>query len=72
LRSGRQDWHQKKAASLKLIRTTFVEAESITWRQWHHWNYIDSIAQITLKEGLQTITIRTFENGQMNYDYINF
>jgi hypothetical protein len=55
-----------------VIPTTFVEADSITWRQWHHWNYIDSIAQIVLKKGLQTITIHTVEVGQMNYDYINF
>jgi len=54
------------------ITTTFVEADSVPWRQWHHWNYIDDIAKIDLKEGLQTITIHTVETGQMNYDYIKF
>jgi len=54
------------------IPTTFVEADSVAWRQWHHWNYIDDIAKIDLKKGLQTITIYTVETGQMNYDYINF
>jgi hypothetical protein len=54
------------------IPTTFVEADSVPWRQWHHWNYIDDIAKIDLKEGLQTITIHTVETGQMNYDYIKF
>jgi hypothetical protein len=55
-----------------LIPTTFVKADSVPWRQWHHWNYIDSIAVLDLKEGLQTITLRTVEIGQMNYDFINF
>lgn len=55
-----------------LIPTTYVASDSIAWRQWHHWNYIDDIAQITLKKGLQTITIHTVDKGQMNYDFINF
>jgi hypothetical protein len=54
------------------ISSTFVEADSVAWRQWHHWNYIHQIAFIDLKKGLQTITLYTVETGQMNYDYINF
>lgn len=54
------------------IPSTFVAADSISWRQWHHWNYLDKIAQIDLKKGIQTITIHTVDIGQMNYDYINF
>jgi hypothetical protein len=49
-----------------------VPADSVAWRKWHHWNYIDNIANILLKEGLQTFTIHTVEIGQMNYDFINF
>lgn len=55
-----------------LVPTTFVAADSIAWRQWHHWNYIDNIALIDLKKGLQTITVHTVDIGQMNYDFINF
>ena len=54
------------------VPSTFVPADSVAWRQWHHWNYIDNIAYIILKEGLQTFTIHTVEIGQMNYDFINF
>jgi hypothetical protein len=54
------------------IPSTYVAADSIPWRQWHHWNYLDKIAQIDLKKGIQTITIHTVDIGQMNYDYINF
>ena len=55
-----------------LIPSTFVAEDSVAWRQWHHWNYIDSISQVDLKEGLQTLTIHTVEIGQMNYEYIDF
>ncbi len=54
------------------ITSTFVAADTIAWRQWHHWNYIDKLVTINLKKGIQTITINTVEIGQMNYDYINF
>jgi hypothetical protein len=55
-----------------LIPSTFVAADTVAWRQWHHWNYIDKLASIELKKGLQTITLHTVDVGDMNYDYINF
>jgi hypothetical protein len=54
------------------VLSTFVATDSIAWRQWHHWNYIDSLTSIHLKKGLQTFTIHTVEIGQMNYDFIDF
>jgi hypothetical protein len=54
------------------VPSTFVPADSVAWRQWHHWNYIDNIATINIKRGFQTFTIHTVEIGQMNYDFINF
>jgi len=53
------------------ISSTFVKEDTVGWRQWHHWNYIDNMAIVKLKKGLQTLTIYTVEKGQMNYDYIN-
>lgn len=64
--------NDKDATGPVLIPSTFVEADSVAWRQWHHWNYIDKVAQLDLEKGLTTITIHTVEAGQMNYDYINF
>jgi hypothetical protein len=55
-----------------VIPSTAVAAETVPWRQWHHWNYLDSIAIISLEKGIQTITIHTVETGEMNYDFINF
>ena len=54
------------------IPTTYAEADTVAWRQWHHWNYLEKMAQIKLEKGLQTITLHTIENGDMNYDYISF
>jgi len=54
-----------------LIPSTYVTEDTVAWRQWHHWNYLDSIARVELKKGIQTITIHTLEVGQMNYDFIN-
>jgi len=49
-----------------------VADDPIAWRQWHHWNYLSNMASIRIKKGLHTITLHTVENGQMNYDYIDF
>lgn len=54
------------------VPSTYAAADTVAWRQWHHWNYIDDFAFIHLKKGLQTFTIHTVEIGQMNYDFINF
>ena len=55
-----------------LIPSTANPAETVPWRQWHHWNFLSDIARINLEKGLQTITLHTVETGEMNYDYINF
>ncbi|WP_341228365.1 carbohydrate-binding protein [uncultured Arcticibacterium sp.] len=54
------------------IPSTYAEADTIDWRQWHHWNYLKSIAIIELKKGTQILTLRTVSAGQMNFDYLNF
>ena len=55
-----------------IIPSTYVAADTVAWRQWHHWNFLDKLATIHLKKGLQTFTIHTVELGDMNYNYINF
>ncbi|MDX2444303.1 MAG: carbohydrate-binding protein [Bacteroidales bacterium] len=54
------------------ILSTYVATDTLSMRQWHHWNYLDNIAQIELQKGLQTLTLHTVVVGQMNYDYLNF
>ena len=54
------------------IRSTFVAADTVAWRQWHHWNHQDSLALIPLKKGIQVLTLHTISEGNMNYDYLDF
>jgi hypothetical protein len=64
--------NDKDATGLIAIPSTASNKETVPWRNWHHWNYLDNITQIKLDEGVQTITLHTEELGDMNYDYINF
>lgn len=54
------------------VLSTYDSQDPISWRQWHHWNYLDSIGKIDLKKGLQTLTLHTVKRGQMNYDFLSF
>jgi len=54
------------------IRSTFAAADTVAWRQWHHWNCQDSLAEIRLKKGRQRLTLRTVTEGNMNFDYLDF
>jgi hypothetical protein len=54
------------------IASTFAAADSIPWRQWHHWNYLDNIAEIDLKKGVHILTLTTVVEGNMNYDFLAF
>lgn len=54
------------------IRSTYVAADTVAWRQWHHWNYQDSLAVIRLEQGIHTLTLRTVAEGNMNFDYLDF
>lgn len=54
------------------IITTNDPKDSVSWRQWHHWNYSDSTGMIKLKKGIQNITLHTVSVGNMNFDYLNF
>jgi len=54
------------------IPSTRNENESIAWRQWHHWNRIDTLAAVKLEKGIHLLTLKTVSNGNMNYDYLEF
>jgi hypothetical protein len=58
-------------AELK-IPSTRSDKEPLAWRQWHHWNRINSLATVKLKEGIHILTLKTVTNGNMNYDYLEF
>ena len=54
------------------ILSTRNDQETIDWRQWHHWNRIDSLTTVKLKKGIHVLTLKTVTNGNMNYDYLEF
>ena len=59
-------------ASGLIITSTHNDADTVAWRQWHHWNAIDSLTSIRLKKGWHVLTLRVVENGNMNFDYLKF
>ena len=54
------------------VASTYQSEDSVAWRQWHHWNKIDGIAEIALKKGIHVLTLHTVEEGQMNYMWLDF
>jgi len=55
-----------------LVKSTFDASEPIAWRQWHHWNYAENLAQIKLAAGKDVLTIHIASGGQMNLAYLEF
>ena len=66
------DTDHNSSSGIMQIMSTHKDADTIAWRQWHHWNKIDSIGCIKLDKGKQILTLKTVENGNMNYDYLEF
>ncbi len=62
---------RKLTGELK-IPSTRNEKEPVAWRQWHHWNRIDSLTTVKLNKGAHLLTLKTVANGNMNYDYLDF
>ncbi len=54
------------------IQSTYRVEDPLDWRQWHHWNQMNGIAQFQLEQGIQVLTLRTVSNGNMNYVYLDF
>jgi hypothetical protein len=54
------------------VPSTHNDADTLAWRQWHHWNYVKSLTVIELHKGMQLIGLHTLANGNMNYDYLDF
>jgi hypothetical protein len=52
------------------IPSTNSKQDTIAWRQWHHWNKIDSVGVINLTKGIHVLKLITETNGNMNYDFL--
>lgn len=60
------------STGLMKVSSTHKDADTLAWRQWHHWNKGIALGKIHLKPGVQVITLKTILNGNMNYDYLEF
>jgi hypothetical protein len=54
------------------ITSTFAKADTIKWRQYHHWSFNKNLTEIDLTKGDHTLTLHTVTFGQMNYDFMSF
>jgi len=62
----------QNSSGIMPVASTHKYADTVAWRQRHHWNRVDSLGSIRLQQGTQTITLKTIHNGNMNYDWIEF
>jgi hypothetical protein len=62
----------KPAATKVKISSTHDDRDTIAWRQWHHWNKIDSLTTLHISKGIHKLTLHVVEHGQMNFDYLEF
>ena len=53
------------------INSTYDARDTVSWRQWHHWNKTDSLGSVTLKKGVHVLTLHIITNGNMNLDYMD-
>ncbi len=62
---------KKTSGPLKII-STHNDADTVAWRQWHHWNKIDSLTTLSFTKGTHLLTMHISEHGNMNFEYLEF
>ncbi len=48
------------------VASTFDPAETIAWRQWHHWNVARDAVTLALPKGTSVLTFRVETGGNFN------
>ena len=61
----------KDIAGTIRVPTTYRKEDTVAWRQWHHWNKVNAIAEVSLSRGTHILVLRSV-SGDMNYDYLEF
>jgi hypothetical protein len=62
----------KKLTGPLQIVSTADPAETIKWRQWHHWNLMKDMAEVKLPKGVSVLTLHVLTEGNMNFAYLDF
>jgi hypothetical protein len=48
------------------LPSTFDPAETIPWRQWHHWNVLNDAFELNLPAGTSVLRVRIITEGNLN------
>jgi hypothetical protein len=62
----------KEASGPLHIPSTHNNSDTVAWRQWHHWNRLDSLGSLQFSRGTHLLTLKITRNGNMNFDYLEF
>lgn len=54
------------------IDSTYDPADTLAWRQWHHWKIAGNLTRIHLNAGTHVLTIHAVAEGQMNFATLDF
>ncbi len=66
------DFNGRKLTDPLAIPSTNNPADPLAWRQWHHWNKAKRLAAVHLPEGVSVLTLHVVDQGNMNFDYLEF
>jgi hypothetical protein len=66
------DVNGKDATGPLAIPPTFVAADTIEWRQAHHWNRVSGLGRFHLSAGTQVLTLRFLDKPVLNFDHMDF
>jgi hypothetical protein len=54
------------------IISTWSAAETVPWRQWHHWNRMVVGSAVSLPKGVSVLTVHVVTQGNMNLASFDF
>jgi len=66
------DVNGKNATGVLQVLTTYVSADPVAWRQWHHWNLASKLFKVRLSKGKNVLTVHILTAGNMNLAYFDF
>jgi hypothetical protein len=66
------DVNGKDATGPLQVPTTYDAADTVAWRQWHHWNLAPRFFKPRLSKGKNVLTVHILTGGAMNLAYFEF
>jgi hypothetical protein len=66
------DVNGKDATGPLQVPATYDPADTVSWRQWHHWNLAAKFFKVRLGKGRNVLTVHILTGGNMNLAYFDF